>query len=342
MKIVGFTSLLESSYGKLPVTSNSLLNGMRIQHEDNWYLVGGACRNLGRNPHRLVNASPEELDYKVLLNAALLHASKSSSERITLSLGFPYSTFNIYRGLAEKYLSNKTFKIEYDTSLFRKDGGIDKKFIEIENFEVIPELAACVIGLKKYYKAEEENFLVISLGFGTTEIGVVSSEGLNRRTVISIPGIQRCVQNLRDELEKENFISFITDNQLDDAFIKGSVILNRVPVNLTGIRQTILKSFYKEYISDTIRVKISDRDFERIEKIYVVGGGTHYPELQAMFNQEFENVVPVEFVKEPDKIAASGYYYNSVRMTNGGASGIPVGVDLGNSSTYICTNDEDF
>lgn len=342
MKIVGFTSLLESSYGKLPVTSTNLLNGMRISLDDNWYLVGGACRNLGRNPHRLVNASPEEVDYKVLLHAALLHCSRSTSDRITLSLGFPYSTYNIYRGLAEKYLANKTFKIEYDTSLFKKDGGVDKKFIEIENFEVIPELAAAVIGLKKYHKAEEENFLVISLGFGTTEIGVVSSEGLNKRTVISIPGIQRCIQNLRDELEKENFIGFLTDNQLDDAFIKGSVILNRVPINLAPLKANILKSFYKEYISDTIRVKISDRDFERIEKIYVVGGGVHYPELQAMFNHEFANVMPVEFVKEPDKIAAAGYYFNSVRMANSGASGLPVGVDLGNSSTYICTNDEDF
>ncbi len=34
---------------------------MRISIDDNWYLVGGACRNLGRNPHRLVNASPEEV-----------------------------------------------------------------------------------------------------------------------------------------------------------------------------------------------------------------------------------------------------------------------------------------
>ena len=103
MKITGFTSLLEASYGKLPVTSNSLLNGIRIKNDDTWYLVGQACRNLGRNPHRLVNASPDEVDYSVLFLAALLNATKNSSERISLTLGFPYSTFNMYKGMAERF-----------------------------------------------------------------------------------------------------------------------------------------------------------------------------------------------------------------------------------------------
>lgn len=340
MKITGFTSLLEASYGKMPVTSNSLLNGIRIKNEDTWYIVGQACRNLGRNPHRLVNASPEEVDYAVLFNAALLNATKNSSETISLTLGFPYSTYNMYRGLAERFLSKKSFMIEYDTSLYKKDGIIEKKNIDIEAFDVIPELAGCVIGLKKHYKVPEENFLVISLGFGTTEIGVVNSEGLNKRTVISIPGIERCIKNLRDELEKEHFIGFMTDHQLDDAFIKGSVILNRTHINLVSIKNSILRSFYKEYISDTIRTMISDRDFERMEKIYVCGGGVHHEELQNSFRAEFDKVIPLEFIREPDTLAAIGYYYNSLRIS-GSSSASAVGVDLGNSSTYICTNEEE-
>lgn len=340
MKITGFTSLLEASYGKLPVTSNSLLNGIRIKNDDTWYLVGQACRNLGRNPHRLVNASPDEVDYSVLFHAALLNATKNSSERISLTLGFPYSTFNMYKGMAERFLSKKNFVVEYDTSLYKKDGIIEKKLIEIEAFDVIPELAACVIGLKKHYKAPEENFLVISLGFGTTEIGVVNSEGLNKRTVISVPGIVRCVKNLRDELEKDYFIGFLTDHQLDDAFIKGSTILNRQHVNLSTAKNNILKSFYKEYISDTLRTMISDRDFERMEKIYVCGGGVHYEELQQAFRAEFEKLIPLEFVKEPDTLAAIGYYYNSLRISNS-SSAVSVGIDLGNSSTYVCTNEEE-
>jgi hypothetical protein len=340
MKITGFTSLLEASYGKLPVTSSSLLNGIRIKYEDNWYLVGQACRNLSRNPHRLVNASPEEPDYQVLFLAALLLSTNNSSDRIDLTLGFPYSTYNIYRPVLERFLAKKNFVIEYDTSTYKKDGIIEKKLIEIGNFEVVPELAACVIGLKKHYKVPEENFMVISLGFGTIEIGVVSDEGLNKRTVISIPGIVRCIKNLRDELEKENIIGFMTDHQLDDAFVKGSVILNRNLINLKKIKSSILKSFYKEYISDTIRTMISDRDFERIEKIYICGGGTHYEELQESFKHEFDRIVSVEFVKEPDVLAATGYYFNSLRISNGQSS-LPVGIDLGNSITYVCTNDYD-
>jgi hypothetical protein len=338
MKITGFTSLLEASYGKLPVASSSLLNGIRIRHEDTWYLVGQACRNLSRNPHRLVNATPEEVDYQVLFLSALLLSTQNSSERIELTVGFPYSTYNIYRSIAEKFLLKKNFVIEYDTATYKKDGIIEKKLIEIGNFELIPELAACVIGLKKHYRIPEENFLIISLGFGTIEIGVVSAEGLNKRTVISIPGIVRCIKNLRDELEKEHIVGFMTDHQLDDAFVKGSVILNRNLINLKNIRSNILKSFYKEYISDTLKSMISDRDFERIEKIYVCGGGVHYEELQQLFRNEFDKFTQLEFVKESDVLAATGYYYNSVRISNGPSS-IPVGIDLGNSSTYVCTND---
>ena len=178
---------------------------------------------------------------------------------------------------------------------------------------------------------------MISLGFGTTEIGVVTEEGLNKRTVISVPGIIRCIQNFRDELEREYFIGFMTDNQLDEAFKKGTVILNRRVVNIHTMRNNILKAFYKEYISDTIRSMISDRDFENLQKIYVCGGGVNYSEIRDCFNAEFDRLVPVEMVSEPDTLAAVGYYHNSVKIgANSDAQN--VGIDLGNSSTYVCVN----
>ena len=337
MNITGFTSLLETSYGKIPVASSNLLNGIRIKHGDSWYLVGTACRDLGRNPHRLVNASPEDIDFQVLLNAALLFSCKNASDTICLSLGFPFVVFNQYRDGLEKLLSQKNFVIEYDTSTYIKDGEIKKKIIEVEKFEVIPELAACVIGLKRHYKIPEKNFLMISLGFGTSEMGLVTEDGLNKRTILSIPGIVRCIQNLRDELEKNNNTGFITDHQLDEAFIRGSIILNRKTIDLVHIRKNILTSFYKEYISDTIKSKISDRDFEKIEKIYVCGGGVNYAQLQELFISEFNSFIPIEFVKEPEYLAATGYYHNALRLADS-ADVTSVGIDLGNSSTNICTN----
>jgi hypothetical protein len=178
---------------------------------------------------------------------------------------------------------------------------------------------------------------MISLGFGTTEFGIVTEEGLNKRTVISVPGIIRCIQNLRDELEREYFIGFMTDNQLDEAFKKGTMLLNRRVINIHTLRSNIIKSFYKEYISDTIRSMISDRDFENLQKIYVCGGGVNYSEIKDCFNTEFDRVVPVEIVSEPDTLAASGYYYNSVR-TGQNSDVRNVGIDLGNSSTYVCVD----
>ncbi len=337
MNILGFDSLLETSYGKTSVSANSLLTGLRIRHDDKWYIVGSACSNLGRNPHRIVNASPDEQDYKVLLLSALLLAGNNQKEKINLTLGFPFSTFNTHNSLAETFLSQKHFSIEYDTSLYIRDGKTERKIIEIDKFDCIPELTACVIGLKKEYKILEDNFLVVSLGFGTTEIGVVTEEGLNQRTTISVPGIIRCIQNFRDELEREYFIGFMTDNQLDKAFRKGNLLINRKLINIQKIRRDILQAFYKEYISDTIRSQISDRDFEKIEKIYICGGGANYTELMESFDIEFGKMVKIEKIAESDTLAAVGYYHNSQRIA-GSSDSENVGIDLGNSSTYICFN----
>jgi hypothetical protein len=337
MNILGFDSLLETSYGKTSVSANSLLTGIRIRHEENWYIVGSACGNLGRNPHRLVNASPQEKDYTILLLSALLLAGKTQTEKINLTLGFPFSSFNTHQLQAEKFLSQKHFSIEYDTSLYIRDGKIEKKIIEIDTFDCIPELTACVIGLKKEYNVTENNFLVVSLGFGTTEIGIVTEEGLNKRTTISVPGIIRCIQNFRDELEREYFIGFMTDNQLDKAFRKGNLVINRKLVNIQKIRKDILLAFYKEYVSDTIRSQVSDRDFEKLEKIYICGGGANYTELMESFDNEFGKMLKVEKISESDTLAAVGYYHNSQRIALNSDSE-NVGIDLGNSSTYICFN----
>lgn len=335
MKIVNFKSLLEVSYGRISSSAFDLLTGIRIKHGENWYLVGESCRNLGRNPHRIVNATPDEVDYQVLLAAGLLQCTQNVSEKVNLTVGFPFSTYNAYKGMAERLLSKRNFLIEFDTALYKKDGLIEKKMIEIDRFEIIPELAACAIGLKKMHQAPEDNFLVISLGFGTTEIGVVTPEGLNKRTIISVPGIIRCIKNLRDELEKDQFIGFITEHQLDDAFMNGSITINRNKINIKSLRSNILKSFYKEYISDTIRSVISDRDFDSIEKIYLVGGGTFYDEIRSSFLAEFENILPVAVLPNAEQMAAVGYYYNSQRISNSSET-LSVGIDLGNSSSLVC------
>jgi len=339
MRIEEFPSLLETSFGKLPQTSTNFINGMRLRYRDNWYILGNECRNQGRNPHRLVNASPEELDYGILFTGALSLACRNSNEKYVITTGFPQSVYNSYRGLAEKFLAQRYFSVEIDTSTYKKDGVIEKKNVEVDQYEVIPELTACAIGLKRHYKVPEENFLLISCGFGTTEIGLVSNEGINKRTIISIPGIIQCVRSLRDELEREHVTGFLTEHQLDEAFVKGSLILNRKVINISSLRDNIIRAYYKGYISDTIRSQVSDRDFERIEKVFVVGGGIQHPELMSCFSNEFEKFTKLQTVSDPDSVAAHGYYYNSLKMANSSSS-IPLGIDLGNSSTIVCYNDE--
>jgi hypothetical protein len=88
----------------------------------------------------------------------------------------------------------KFFTIDYSTEPFILNGAEKRTNIEIDKFDIIPELVADVIGIKKTLGDKApKNFIVISLGYGTCEGGLVTKDGLSQRTCFSTFGLKYVV-----------------------------------------------------------------------------------------------------------------------------------------------------
>jgi plasmid segregation protein ParM len=330
-----FPSLFESSFGNTENSARDLLNGIKIKNKNNWYLVGNLAREGGINPHRFINAAPDEEDYEILFKGALLNVADSLKPPACVTVGFPYSTYNVYKDLAEKFLSQKSFHLEYDPTTYQK-GPVKKVSIELDKFEVIPEIVGGIIGLKKSLPVPPANFIAISLGFGTLEGGMATTSGLLQRTCFSTHGIRLAINNLQRELNKKYFLEMKNEHQLDDAFVKGFIYINRKNIDLKGLRKEILHLYYKEVVSPVMKKYFTDLDFENCEKIYILGGGAYYQDLVDAFNEEFKGIMPVEVAPDAEKLASIGYLYNSLRLSEEQYDKC-AGIDLGNSSTIVST-----
>lgn len=331
-----FPSVFESSFGNTENSSRDLLNGIKIKHNNNWYLVGNLAREGGVNPHRVINASPEDEDYEILFKAALLNVADSLKQPSYLTVGFPYSTYNVYKDVAERFLSQKSFQLEYDSQTYQSKGAIKKVQIELERFEVMPEIVGGIIGLKKTLPNPPKCFIAISLGFGTLEGGMATAGGLVQRTCFSAHGIRLAINNLSRELNKKYFLEMKNEHQLDDAFVKGFIFINRKNIDLKILRREILHLYYKEVVSPLLKKYFTDQDFGNCEKIYILGGGANYQDIVDAFNEEFKDSIPVEVAPDPEKLASIGYLHNSLRMSEDQYDKC-AGLDLGNSSTIIST-----
>ena len=330
-----FPSVYEASFGSTESSAKDLLNGLRIKKEDKWYIVGNLAKKGGINPHRITNTSPEEDVYELLFKSALITLDGKVEKPVSITIGFPYTTYNAYKAAAEHFLNKKHFLVEFDTKTFNISGSTNKSLYDIDTFEVIPEIVGCIIGLKKVLADKAPgNFIAISLGFGTMEGGLATEDGLVHRTTFSTHGIQYVIDNLGRELNKSHYIQMKNPHQLDDAMVKGSIFINKKRVDLRALRKMLLEQYYKEVVMPSFRKHFTDQDLENVEKIYLMGGGAFYPELVDAFSASFNDSIPVEIAPEPEKLASIGYLYNSYRISNKSYTR-SVGIDIGNSSTVV-------
>ncbi len=332
--IQSFSSLIESSNANLNNTSRDLLNGLKIFQESHWYICGYLALNEGHLPHKLINSSPSDLDYQLLVKAALLLVAESVEQPLTVTTGFPYSTYRIYKDMATDLLK-KSHIIEYDASTF---SGNTKKtvILDIQNVEVIPEIVGCTIALRKGEQQAEGNFFVLSCGFGTFESVLSLESGIVEQTMVSTHGINYAVKLMMIELEKKHYLNFRNSHLMDEAFQKGYIILNRKNVDLREIRRNVLISYYNEVISPNLRNVINDKNLVQTSKVYLCGGGMYYQDLVDCFKNEFGDIVQLNFVTDPASLASKGYALNSLRLS-GGKKQSSVGLDIGNSSTVVST-----
>ncbi len=332
---LSFPSVFETAFGNSENSAKDLLNGLKIKNNDNWFLVGNLAKKGGINAGRITNASPLEEDFEILFKAALVNAEDKLTQPITVTMGFPFSTYNAYKGAAEQYLRKRHFLVEYDSQTFNLKGSVRKAMFDIDNFEIIPEIVGSIIGLKKVANLPpSKNFIAISFGYGTVEGAMVTEDGLVHRTSFSSHGIKYVIANLIRELNQKHYLEMKNEYQLDEAFIKGSIFTNRKRIDLREFRKELLTQYYREVVSPLFRNYFTDQDLEICETIYLLGGGAHYPELTEALSDEFSGLIPVEIAPEPEKLASIGYLHNSLRIS-GNYPKRALGIDLGNASSVI-------
>ncbi|ANI89124.1 hypothetical protein A9P82_07370 [Arachidicoccus ginsenosidimutans] len=334
---ISFPSVFENTFGNTESSAKDLLNGLKIKKDEAWYIVGNLAKKGGISPYKITNASPAEEDFDVLFRSALINLTDKIEQPMALTVGFPFSTYNVYKNAAEQFLKKRHFMVEYDTKTFNTLGVIKRSMFDLDTYDVIPEIVGCIIGLKKLLNEKAPvNFMAISLGFGTIEGGMASEDGLIHRTCFSSHGIQYAIDNLNRELNKTHYLNMQNVHQLDDAMMKASIFVDRKKVDLKDVRKNILKQYYKQIITPLLRKFFSNQDFETCEKIYLMGGGAFYPELVDAFKEEFNDSIPVEIAPEPEKLASIGYLYNSLRISDRNYKR-SVGLDIGNATTVIST-----
>lgn len=332
---ISFPSVFETTFGNTESSSKDLLNGLKIKRDNNWYLVGNLAKRGGINPHRITNASPQEEVYDILFRSALITVADKVEKPLAITAGFPFSTYGVYKAAAEQFLGRRHFMFEHDTKTFNVDGGVKKSLFDLDVYDVIPEIVGCIIGLKKILgDSAPQNFIAISLGFGTIEGGMATEDGLVHRTCFSSHGLQYAIDNLNRELNKRFYLEMKNVYQLDDAMMKGSIFVNRKRMDIQEIRKNVLQQYYKDVITPLLRKYFTDSDFENCEAIYLMGGGAFYPELVDAFREDFDNSIPVQVAPEPEKLASIGYLYNSLKISNKGFTR-SIGLDIGNSTTVV-------
>ncbi len=333
MDISVFPSVFETSRSELNGVSNSLLDGLKLEYNDESYIVGNLALKEGLSPHRLINCAPGELDFDVLFRAALLLAKEKAGSNFAVTLGFPFEMYQLHNSKAKQQLT-KSYDIMYDGSTYSMNGdsGREVATINLENVDVIPEVAGGIISLRYGEMGEEEDFFILSLGYGSME-GVVSTKnGIIRRTATSARGIRYAINMMKEELQKEYYLGFKTEHQLNVAFQNGKMNINKRTVDLTALRRKVLKSYFENIVRPALSNAFEDSDFATCSKLYLVGGGAYYSELTNLISQEFEGILNIEIPDNPDKMAVKGYSINTSKKVSEGSS---VGIDMGNANTLV-------
>ncbi len=328
-----FPSVYEATGIDLNFVSKDLINGLQLYDEqDQSYIIGNLALNEGIAPNKLVNSSPYEIDYKLLLQAGLLLASHDNNRPVSITTGFPFSTYQIYKDIAKETIL-KLQSIQYNRGTY-SNGERTKINSNIQQVEILPEMIGNIIALRVGDAQATGNFFVVSLGYGTCEAVLSTENGIVHRTALSINGMQYAVDLFMRSLASKYYLGLKTEKQLDISFRHDYIILDRQKVFISDLRKRILERYYYDIVSTGLRKSFTDSDFERAEKIYITGGGALFPELIELFEKEFNQIAHVEVVKNPLTLTSEGYSLNSIMLTDGDESRA-VGLDIGNANTVL-------
>jgi hypothetical protein len=330
---VSFPSVYEAVGTDLNFVSKSLVNGLQLYDaQEQSYIIGDLALTEGISPNKLVNSSPHEIDYQLLLNAGILLANHENNRPLAVTTGFPFSTYQVYKDIAKEMIEGLN-TIEYNPGTY-SNAEKTKINANIKQVEILPEMIGNIIALRVGETQAEGNFFVVSLGYGTCEAVLSTESGIVHRTSLSINGMQYAVDLFMRSLATKYYLGLKTEKQLDVSFRNDHIILDRQKVNIVDLRKRILERYYKDIISAGLRKSFTDSDFERADRIFLTGGGAMFPELIEQFEKEFKQIAKVEVVKNPLTLTSEGYSLNSIMLTNGDKS-TAIGLDVGNANTVL-------
>lgn len=354
IKTYSFPSVYESTLRDFATSNDPILGFSKLKFDGSDYLVGLQALNEGISPHKSINASPGDEDYKIITQSALLLASNSIKNeskngkfpKMVVTTGFPYATYQFNKEEAVEYLKDEKIITYYKAD----DNGFlssEQRVISVASVNVIPELVGCDIAVRKGEEPESGTFIIISLGYGTCEGAISTPEGINTRSFFSTHGISYPVNVFSQELSKHTYLKMRTEHQLDHLFTKGFMFVDRKRKDFSAEKKIALTMYYNNVVSPAIRRYITDEDFESSSKIILAGGGAYHKDLVEMFNREFQDICPIKIYEGPEKCASTGYAIYSKESahsqdtdgfsinTENNEHSVYVGIDIGNANTNV-------
>ena len=104
-----FPSVYEETTVDYSKVAENFIEGMKIvNYNQRDYLVGNMALNEGSSPHKFLNSSADDLDYRLLALTSLIIATQGTENRLVVTTGFPFITHPLFKnGAKDFYLGKK-------------------------------------------------------------------------------------------------------------------------------------------------------------------------------------------------------------------------------------------
>ena len=216
LKTQSFPSVFETNTTELVDVADGLLEGLKVQVDDEQYVVGDLALREGTAPHKGINNAPSDLDYRLLLRAGLLVAQAGGADTpLTLTTGFPYSSYRVHRRSAGNLIEGEQ-EIEFDGRPFG-EGEHSVVGVDIADVEVLPEIEGHVTATREGEIEEDDPFFAVSLGYGTFESVLSLPSGPVQRTATSGHGLRYATSMMAERLREKHYLDMPTEHQIDMA-----------------------------------------------------------------------------------------------------------------------------
>jgi hypothetical protein len=148
IKTYSFPSVYESTLRDFTTSNDPILGFSKLKFDGADYLVGLKALNEGVSPHKSINPAPEDIDYKIITQAALVVAnnalqSESKNGRIpkmVLTTGFPYATYQFNKEEAEEYFKEEKVVAYYKVN-DEGEQNSEQRIVSVQEINIIPELS---------------------------------------------------------------------------------------------------------------------------------------------------------------------------------------------------------